>query len=123
MKIEKATFKYICTRLALIPLMLWIISSMVFVLLRIAPGDPVDAILGTRADEAARTALRLKLGLNQPLSNQYFDFISDLIHGDLGKALINEEPVRTIIQKVLPASIELGISSLVELQNQKKIIK
>ena len=47
--------------------MLWIISSLVFILLRIAPGDPVDAILGTRANEIARESLRIKLGLDKPL--------------------------------------------------------
>ena len=46
--------------------MLWIIASLVFVLLRIAPGDPVDAILGIRANEFARETLRIKLGLDKP---------------------------------------------------------
>ncbi len=109
----KALIKYCATRLALAPVMLWLIASMVFLLLRIAPGDPVDAVLGNRASEVARTALRAKLGLNQSLLHQYLDFIYDLIHGNLGEALVNQEPVRNIIQKVLPASLELGISALI----------
>ena len=71
---------------------------MVFLLLRIAPGDPVDAILGNRASEVAREVLRTKLGLNQPLLTQYLNFIGDLSRGDLGEALVNQEPVRNIIQ-------------------------
>ncbi len=52
--------------------MLWIISSLVFILLRVAPGDPVDAILGSGANDFSREFLRNKLGLNESLINQYF---------------------------------------------------
>ncbi len=110
---KKALLQYSVTRLALIPIMLWLISSMVFVLLRIAPGDPVDAILGNRANAIARETLRAKLGLDQPLLNQYLNFINGLSHGDLGEALVNQEPVSEIISKALPASIELGVCSLI----------
>ncbi|WP_320668073.1 ABC transporter permease [Prochlorococcus sp. MIT 1307] len=109
----RALLQYCATRLALAPLMLWLIASMVFILLRIAPGDPVDAVLGSRASEVAQAALRAKLGLDQPLFNQYLDFINNLSHGDLGNALVNQEPVREIIQQALPASLELGISALI----------
>ena len=109
---SRALIQYSATRLLLVPVMLWLIASMVFLLLRIAPGDPVDAVLGNRANEIARIALREKLGLNQPLLNQYIQFILDLIHGDLGEALSNQEPVRNIIQKALPATLELGITAL-----------
>ena len=110
---SRALLRYSATRLALVPVMLWLIASMVFLLLRIAPGDPVDAVLGTRANEAARIALRTKLGLNEPLLKQYFNFLSGLSHGNLGEALINQEPVNEIIKKALPASLELGISALI----------
>tara|TARA_Y100001968_G_scaffold316589_1_gene344616 strand:+ start:4115 stop:5137 length:1023 start_codon:yes stop_codon:yes gene_type:complete len=108
----KDLLKYILSRLALLPIMLWIISSLVFILLRIAPGDPVDAILGTRANHLARESLRIKLGLDKPLINQYFEYLNNLIHGDLGISLNTEEPVKIIISKALPASIELAISAI-----------
>jgi|TARA_B100001113_G_scaffold223976_1_gene183902 peptide/nickel transport system permease protein len=92
--------------------MLWIISSLVFILLRIAPGDPVDAILGTRASEFARESLRIKLGLNKPLINQYLEYLNNLIHGDLGISLNTQEPVKVIISKALPASLELAIFAI-----------
>ena len=92
--------------------MLWIISSLVFILLRIAPGDPVDAILGNRANEFAREALRIKLGLDKPLSNQYFEYLNNLIHGNLGLSLNTQEPVKVIISKALPASIELALFAI-----------
>ena len=109
----RALLKYCATRFALAPLMLWLIASMVFLLLRIAPGDPVDAILGNRASEVAREVLRTKLGLNQSLLTQYLNFITDLSRGDLGEALVNQEPVRNIIQKALPASLELGVTAII----------
>ncbi|WP_269613424.1 ABC transporter permease [Prochlorococcus marinus] len=112
MSSKKELFKYILARLALLPIMLWIISSLVFILLRIAPGDPVDAILGTRANELARESLRIKLGLNKPLINQYLEYLNHLIHGNLGNSLNTQEPVKEIISKSLPASIELAIFAI-----------
>ena len=112
MSIKKELFKYILARLALLPIMLWIISSLVFILLRIAPGDPVDAILGTRANEFARTSLRIKLGLDKPLVNQYLEYLNQLIHGNLGVSLNTQQPVKIIISKALPASIELAIFAI-----------
>ncbi len=110
---SRELLKYTLTRLALTPVMLWLISSLVFLLLRVAPGDPVDAILGNRADEQARQVLREKLGLNKPLIIQYFSYLNDLIHGDLGNSLNNQESVSHIITKTLPASLELGITALI----------
>ena len=113
MATKKELFKYILSRLSLLPIMLWIISTLVFILLRIAPGDPVDAILGTRANEFARETLRNKLGLDKPLTTQYFEYLNNLIHGDLGYSLNTQEPVKVIISKALPASIELTIFAII----------
>ena len=104
--------RYCATRLALAPVMLWLIATLVFLLLRVAPGDPVDAVLGSRAPATAKALLRTRLGLDQPLLQQYGDFIQGLLHGDLGSALINQEPVGKIIAQALPASLELSITAL-----------
>ena len=109
---RRELLRYLGARLALAPLMLWLIASLVFLLLRVAPGDPIDAILGTRAPEAARAALRSQLGLDRPLLEQYGSFLSHLLQGDLGSSLSNQEPVTKIIQASLPASMELGIVAL-----------
>ena len=92
--------------------MLWLISTLVFILLRIAPGDPVDAILGSGANEATREMLRSKLGLNESLLNQYLNYINDILHLNFGESLSTQEPVLNIILKSLPASLELGIFSI-----------
>ena len=104
--------RYLGARLALAPLMLWLISSLVFLLLRVAPGDPIDALLGPKAPAAARAALRQQLGLDQPLPVQYGHFLGDLLHGNLGVSQASKEPVTTIIQGSLPASLELGLVAL-----------
>ncbi len=92
--------------------MLWIISSLVFILLRVAPGDPVDAIIGSGADEVSREFLRNKLGLNEPLINQYFSYIQNILHLDFGQSLSTQEPVLNIILKSFPASLELCFFSI-----------
>jgi len=104
--------RYLGARLALAPLMLWLISSLVFLLLRVVPGDPIDALLGPKAPAAARAALRQQLGLDQPLLVQYGHFLGDLLHGNLGVSQASKEPVTTIIQASLPASLELGLVAL-----------
>ena len=104
--------RYLAGRLGLVPVMLWLIASLVFLLLRVAPGDPIDALLGTRAPEAAREALRQQLGLDQPLLQQYGHFLADLLQGQLGTSLANQEPVSRVIGDSLPASLELGLVAL-----------
>ena len=105
--------RYTFFKVSLIPLSLLIISSLVFILLRVAPGDPVDAILGSGADDIAREALRTRLGLNESIISQYFNYLEKLIHFDLGKSLSNQEPVINIISNSLPASLELGFVSII----------
>jgi peptide/nickel transport system permease protein len=109
---RKDLLRYLAARLALAPVMVWLIASLVFLLLRLAPGDPIDALLGTRAPAAARAALRAQLGLDQPLWHQYGYFLRQLLHGDLGQSLTNQEPVTAVIRQSLPASLELGVVAL-----------
>ena len=104
---------YLFIKISLIPLNLWLISSLVFILLRIAPGDPVDAILGSGADKNAREILRSKLGLNDSLFQQYINYVRDLINLDFGDSLSTQEPVINIIKESLPSTIELGIISII----------
>ena len=108
----KKILNYSLIKISLIPLMLWIISSLVFILLRVAPGDPVDAILGSGADEVSREILRNKLGLNESLINQYFAYINNILHLNFGLSLSTEEPVLNIILNSLPPSLELGFFSI-----------
>ena len=105
--------RYSATRLGLAPVMLWLIATLVFLLLRVAPGDPVDAVLGSRAPAAAKAAMRARLGLDQSLLEQYLNYLHGLVQGDLGQGLINQEPVSSIISRTLPASLELSVVALI----------
>ena len=109
---RRQLLRYLASRLLLAPVMLWLIATLVFLLLRLAPGDPIDALLGMRAPEAARAALRQQLGLDLPLIVQYGQFLLNLVRGNLGTSLTNETPVAQVIGQSLPASLELGICAL-----------
>ncbi|KAB0240914.1 ABC transporter permease [Microcystis aeruginosa EAWAG127a] len=103
-----ALHSYLLVRLLLAPLMLWTIVTVVFLLMRVAPGDPTDAILGNRAPESAKNALREQLGLNQPLFFQYLDYIFLLMRLNLGDSLTSKGvTVWEIIAKHFPATLEL----------------
>jgi peptide/nickel transport system permease protein len=104
--------RYLAGRALLAPVMLWLIATLVFLLLRVAPGDPVDALLGTRASAAARAALRQQLGLDRSLPVQYLEFLQGLLHADLGQSLVSARPVTQVVREVLPASLELGLAAL-----------
>jgi peptide/nickel transport system permease protein len=104
----KALQSYILVRLLLAPLMLWTIVTVVFLLLRATPGDTSDAILGNRAPESAKRALREQLGLNQPLWLQYVSYLSQLLRFDLGSSITRKGiTVWQIIQQHFPATVEL----------------
>jgi peptide/nickel transport system permease protein len=70
-------------------------------------------LLGIRAPQEARAALREQLGLDQPLLVQYGHYLNDLLHGQLGDSLTNNQPVSAVIQQSLPASLELGMVALI----------
>ncbi len=109
----KALQYYISARLLLAPLMIWTIVTIVFLLLRATPGDPVDAILGNRAPEAAKVLMREQLGLNKSLLAQYLDYLGNLLHLNLGNSITSKgTSVWEIIQKHFPATVELTFYSM-----------
>jgi peptide/nickel transport system permease protein len=72
-------------------------SAIVFILIHLAPGDPVDAMLGVYASPAAREALRIRYGLNDPLIVQYFRWLSLVLIGDWGESLQQHVPVLPLV--------------------------
>jgi peptide/nickel transport system permease protein len=93
--------------------MLWLIASLVFLLMRATPGDPVDALLGPRAPLEAKDALRAQLGLDKPLWSQYLGYMGNLLRFNLGDSLTSQGmTVWEIIQKFFPATVELTIYSM-----------
>ena len=106
---SKALKYYVLTRLFLAPLMLLTITTLVFLLLRATPGDPADAILGARAPESAKIALREELGLTNPLWLQYLNYLKQLLSLDLGSSLTSRgQSVWETIWQYFPATVELS---------------
>ncbi len=105
--------RYILKRLLLLLPVAWGVSTLVFLLIHLTPGDPVEVMLGETALPAAREALRRTLHLDRSLPEQYFLFLQGLFTGDLGISLFSRESVSTTILKALPATIELALAGLV----------
>lgn len=98
--------------LAAIPTLLAVLT-LVFLLVRVVPGDPAIAILGDRATPTALAALRAELGLDRWIGTQYADFLRHALFGDLGTSMITHRPVWTEIGEVLPHTILLTLASMV----------
>ncbi len=109
----KALKYYIIIRILLAPLMLWTITTLVFLLLRATPGDPVDAVLGNRAPDSVKEEYRQQLGLADPLWLQYIRYIGSLLRLDLGTSITSQgQKVWEIIQQHFPATVELSVCGM-----------
>ena len=97
--------------LQLLPV-LWGVGTLVFFLLHLVPGDPVDIMLGESALPASKAALREQLGLNVPLARQYRHFWKGAVRGDLGISLSSRRPVIELIRERLPATFELALLAI-----------
>ena len=86
--------KYVLQRLVFsIPVFLGVVT-IVFLVVRVIPGDPAVAALGDYASKEAVEALRQQMGLNEPLPIQYVRFLGNLVRGELGKSMITASPIR-----------------------------
>lgn len=92
--------------------LLWIVTSLTFAMIHLAPGDPASLLIGpsATADETAR--LRSALGLDASLPIQYARWIGGVLRGDLGDSFALARPVSTVIREALPVSLLLGGLSL-----------
>ena len=103
--------RYIAQRLLLMIPMIWLIVTMVFVLLRVAPGDPVTAAVGGKLNEEALDARRAALGLDRPLIVQYLDYLGDIATLDFGKTISDNRPITSIIVDNGGATLSLTIGA------------
>jgi ABC-type dipeptide/oligopeptide/nickel transport system permease component len=91
---------------------LWLVLTLVFLLIHIVPGDPVEQMLGEGAAPGQVAELRHSLGLDRPLLVQYGRYLWEVAHGDLGQSLKFQAPVRHIIFERYPATIQLAFLAL-----------
>ncbi len=105
-------FLYFLKRIsALLPTLIGI-STLVFLMIQMIPGDPARVMLGERATPEAIENLRKDLGLDEPVYYQYFTFIKNLAKGDLGRSFKSREEVTTELKNYFPATMELAFTSL-----------
>ena len=91
---------------------IWLVLTMVFLLIHIVPGDPVEQMLGEGAAPGQIAQLRHSLGLDQPLYVQYGSYLKQVVHGDLGQSFKFQAPVRHIIFERYPATLQLAFLAL-----------
>ena len=103
----KNLLRYVIARTLLTIPMLFILLSIVFVVIRIMPGDPVSSMLGGHAPEKVIEQKKEELGLNRPLIVQYGNYLLQIIRMDLGNSMIFNQRVTAAITDKLPATIEL----------------
>ena len=104
---------YVIARILLTIPMILILLTMVFLLIRVLPGDPVLLHLEKHATPAAVAQMRHQLGLDKPLWAQYFDYLFGLFRGDLGKSMQDYSSVGQQIFSAFPATLELAMFSMV----------
>jgi peptide/nickel transport system permease protein len=98
--------------LAAIPVM-GVVALVVFLLLRLTPGDPAAVLAGDNATPVQLERIRASLGLNEPLYIQFFTWIDHLLHADLGVSLISNVPVLTMISDRVEPSIAIALFTIV----------
>lgn len=101
--------KYILKRLGSVIVTLFILSIILFVITHMIDGDPARMLLGTEATEEQIQALREQMGLNDPILVQYFNWVADVLHGDLGDSYFRNESVVSAIKSCISCSLSLAV--------------
>jgi peptide/nickel transport system permease protein len=88
------------------------IYLLTFILMRVLPGDAAQFLEGDRGDEQSLAATRARLGLDQPLINQFGIFLVDAVRGDFGKSFVTNRPVTEMIGQTIVQTAVLGLSAM-----------
>ncbi len=92
---------------------IWLVVSVVFVLIHLVPGDPIQQMLGEGAASADLEAARRAYGLDVPLGEQYVNYWRGVLHGDLGNSIRLNQNVGRVIAQAYPSTIKLTIAALI----------
>src|SRR4051812_15190891 len=107
---------WLARRIGVALLLIWVVASIVFLAIRLVPGDPAELLLsqgGVAPDPGIVAELREQLGLDRPVLTQYLDNLQRLLGGDLGQSLQDGSPVTGEIARRLPRTLELiGVAAL-----------
>jgi len=106
-------FTYVIRRIAMVPIVLLVVVTIVFFAMRMVPGGPAYALLGSYASAEAVRQLEIELGLDRPVWEQYGSFLNDLLHGDLGTSIFNGRPVGPELARAFPYTGALCLATIV----------
>jgi peptide/nickel transport system permease protein len=101
--------RYVLHKVAAFVATLWFVSLLVFLVVRVLPGDAALLIMGTEGDPAATARLREALGLDRPLPVQYLSWLGDAVRGDFGVSIQYDVPVGRLILSRLPVTLPLAL--------------
>ena len=105
--------RYLLSRLLYMLPVVWLVVSVVFLLIHLVPGDPIQQMLGEGAAATDIAAARHAYGLDVPLGQQYVNYWRGIVHGDMGRSLRLNQNVGHVIAQAYPATLELTIAALV----------
>jgi len=104
--------RYLASRLLYTVPVLWLVVSVVFLLIHLVPGDPIQQMLGENAAGADVAAVRHAYGLDVPIGRQYLNYWKGVLHGDLGNSIGFDQPVARIIAQRYPQTLQLTIAAM-----------
>lgn len=105
--------RYLLRRVAALVATLFLLSVLVFVVVRVLPGDPVLIIMGTEGSPEAAERLRRAMGLDRPIAVQYVEWLAGALRGDLGVSIQYDVPVGGLILSRLPVTVPLTLMAAV----------
>jgi peptide/nickel transport system permease protein len=105
-------YAFIAKRLISGAITLFVVLTLIFILVRVAPGDAAQVILGDQASASALAEMRARLGLDRPILVQYADFLGTLLTGDFGRSMVTGAPVLREVLAVMPYTLELAAAAL-----------
>lgn len=106
------SYAYVVRRVLAAILVLLGVSILVFLMIHMIPGDPVYQILGEYATEDAVFNMRERLGLNKPIHEQYFDFMSGVLRGDFGRSIITNRNITEEIKNRFPITLRIALMAV-----------
>ena len=104
--------RYLISRLLWLPVVLWAVASLTFLVLRLTPGDPMGQVANLIVDQAQIDRIRAEWGLDQPLWQQYLAFLGNLATGSMGVSMASGMPVSALLAQKMPPTIELALVSM-----------
>ena len=105
-------WRYVGRRIVMLIVQVWALTSLVFVLVQVLPGDPLYLLVDQTASSEQIEQTRHYLGLERPLSERYIQYYANLLHGDLGTSFFSAAPVTVELGRRFPATFELVFYAL-----------